>query len=165
MTGTLAPANDTRLDAALTAVEERLHALGEALREHDSAAIEQQADELHLLLTGTHRVEGARREVREAGGEHRARGRERGERFEAPAGPRAVEPEVVVAVADEEAGGRGHVDLAREEVRDPCPLQPRPVVRRVEHAQHEAAHNKPPAAARKVFKYIRELDETKRGLR
>ncbi len=24
---------------------------------------------------------------------------------------------------------------------------------------------KPPAAARKVFKYIRELDETKRGLR
>ncbi|MBG4730914.1 ribosome-associated protein [Pseudomonas aeruginosa] len=33
------------------------------------------------------------------------------------------------------------------------------------HAQHEAAHNKPPAAARKVFKYIRELDETKRGLR
>ena len=35
----------------------------------------------------------------------------------------------------------------------------------VRHAQHEAAHNKPPAAARKVFKYIRELDETKRGLR
>ncbi|MBB3104697.1 ribosome biogenesis factor YjgA [Azomonas macrocytogenes] len=31
-------------------------------------------------------------------------------------------------------------------------------------AQHEAARNKPPAAARKVFKYIRELDETKRGL-
>ncbi|MBG6446869.1 ribosome-associated protein [Pseudomonas aeruginosa] len=35
----------------------------------------------------------------------------------------------------------------------------------VRHAQHAAAHNKPPAAARKVFKYIRELDETKRGLR
>lgn len=35
----------------------------------------------------------------------------------------------------------------------------------VRHAQHEAAHNKPSAAARKVFKYIRELDETKRGLR
>ncbi|WP_252194093.1 ribosome biogenesis factor YjgA [Pseudomonas aeruginosa] len=35
----------------------------------------------------------------------------------------------------------------------------------VRHARHEAAHNKPPAAARKVFKYIRELDETKRGLR
>ncbi|HBP1183887.1 TPA: ribosome-associated protein [Pseudomonas aeruginosa] len=35
----------------------------------------------------------------------------------------------------------------------------------VRHAQHEAEHNKPPAAARKVFKYIRELDETKRGLR
>ncbi|RQG54972.1 hypothetical protein IPC224_14035 [Pseudomonas aeruginosa] len=35
----------------------------------------------------------------------------------------------------------------------------------VRHAQHEAAHNKPPTAARKVFKYIRELDETKRGLR
>lgn len=32
-------------------------------------------------------------------------------------------------------------------------------------AQHEAAQNKPPAAARKVFKYIRELDETQRGLR
>jgi ribosome-associated protein len=35
----------------------------------------------------------------------------------------------------------------------------------VRHAQHEAAHNKPPAAARKVFKYIRTLDETQRGLR
>lgn len=35
----------------------------------------------------------------------------------------------------------------------------------IRHAQHEAAHNKPPAASRKVFKYIRELDETKRGLR
>ncbi|MCY1204551.1 hypothetical protein D9M69_248590 [compost metagenome] len=35
----------------------------------------------------------------------------------------------------------------------------------IRHAQHEAAHNKPPAAARKVFKYIRELDESKRGLR
>lgn len=32
-------------------------------------------------------------------------------------------------------------------------------------AQHEAAHNKPPAAARKVFKYLRELDERQRGLR
>ncbi len=51
MTGTLAPSNDTRLDAALTAVEERLHALGDALRERDSAAIEQQADELHRALT------------------------------------------------------------------------------------------------------------------
>ena len=35
----------------------------------------------------------------------------------------------------------------------------------IRHAQHEAAHNKPPAAARKVFKYIRELDEVERGLR
>lgn len=35
----------------------------------------------------------------------------------------------------------------------------------IRHAQHEAAHNKPPAAARKVFKYLREIDETKRGLR
>ncbi|MCW3149821.1 ribosome-associated protein [Stutzerimonas stutzeri] len=35
----------------------------------------------------------------------------------------------------------------------------------IRHAQHEAAHNKPPAASRKIFKYIRELDETKRGLR
>lgn len=33
------------------------------------------------------------------------------------------------------------------------------------HAQHEQAHNKPPSAARKLFKYIRELDDTKRGLR
>ena len=35
----------------------------------------------------------------------------------------------------------------------------------IRHAQHEAAHNKPPAAARKVFKYIREQDEVQRGLR
>lgn len=35
----------------------------------------------------------------------------------------------------------------------------------IRHAQHEAAHNKPPAAARKLFKYLRELDEVKRGLR
>ncbi len=35
----------------------------------------------------------------------------------------------------------------------------------IRHAQHEAAHNKPPAASRKIFKYIRELDETQRGLR
>lgn len=35
----------------------------------------------------------------------------------------------------------------------------------IRHAQHEAARNKPPAASRKIFKYIRELDETLRGLR
>jgi len=35
----------------------------------------------------------------------------------------------------------------------------------IRHAQHEATHNKPPAAARKVFKYLRDLDEVKRGLR
>lgn len=35
----------------------------------------------------------------------------------------------------------------------------------IRHAQHEAAHNKPPAAARKLFRYLRELDETQRGLR
>ncbi len=35
----------------------------------------------------------------------------------------------------------------------------------IRHAQHEAARNKPPAAARKVFKYIRELDEIQRRLR
>lgn len=35
----------------------------------------------------------------------------------------------------------------------------------IRHAQHEAAHNKPPAAARKVFKYLREMDELRRGLR
>ncbi|UVE18554.1 ribosome-associated protein [Pseudomonas sp. LS44] len=35
----------------------------------------------------------------------------------------------------------------------------------IRHAQHEAAHNKPPSAQRKIFKYIRELDEAQRGLR
>ncbi|MET1079210.1 MAG: ribosome biogenesis factor YjgA [Pseudomonas sp.] len=35
----------------------------------------------------------------------------------------------------------------------------------IRQAQHENAHNKPPATTRKIFKYIRELDETKRGLR
>lgn len=35
----------------------------------------------------------------------------------------------------------------------------------IRHAQHEKARDKPPAAARKVFKYIRELDEAQRGLR
>jgi len=47
----LAAAHDTRLDAALAAVEERLAALGDALRERDSAAIETQADELHRTLS------------------------------------------------------------------------------------------------------------------
>lgn len=35
----------------------------------------------------------------------------------------------------------------------------------IRHAQHEAARNKPPAASRKIFKYIRDLDEAKRGLK
>ena len=35
----------------------------------------------------------------------------------------------------------------------------------IRHAQHEATHNKAPTASRKIFKYIRELDETQRGLR
>ncbi|AZC48540.1 MULTISPECIES: ribosome biogenesis factor YjgA [Pseudomonas] len=35
----------------------------------------------------------------------------------------------------------------------------------IRQAQHEVAHNKPPASSRKIFKYIRELDETQRGLR
>lgn len=35
----------------------------------------------------------------------------------------------------------------------------------IRQAQHETAQNKPPAATRKIFKYIRELDETQRGLR
>ncbi len=35
----------------------------------------------------------------------------------------------------------------------------------IRQAQHEAAQNKAPAATRKIFKYIRDLDETKRGLR
>jgi hypothetical protein len=42
---------DSRLDAALTAVDERLTALGEALRVSDPAAIESQAGELHRALT------------------------------------------------------------------------------------------------------------------
>lgn len=32
-------------------------------------------------------------------------------------------------------------------------------------AQHESAQNKPPSSVRKIFKYIRELDEAQRGLR
>ncbi|HET9643155.1 MAG TPA: hypothetical protein VFP68_07335 [Burkholderiaceae bacterium] len=40
----------TELEAALTAVEQRLGMLGEALRERDSNAIEQHAGELHSLL-------------------------------------------------------------------------------------------------------------------
>ena len=35
----------------------------------------------------------------------------------------------------------------------------------IRQAQHELAQNKAPAASRKIFKYIRELDETQRGLR
>ena len=35
----------------------------------------------------------------------------------------------------------------------------------IRQAQHELAHNKAPATSRKIFKYIRELDETQRGLR
>jgi ribosome-associated protein len=35
----------------------------------------------------------------------------------------------------------------------------------IRQAQHEAAQNKAPATTRKIFKYIRELDEAKRGLR
>jgi hypothetical protein len=43
---------DPRLDAALTAVEDRLSALGEALRSRDAAGIELQANELHRALSG-----------------------------------------------------------------------------------------------------------------
>lgn len=35
----------------------------------------------------------------------------------------------------------------------------------IRQAQHELKTNKPPTAARKIFKYIRELDELQRGLR
>ena len=35
----------------------------------------------------------------------------------------------------------------------------------VRQAKHELAHNKAPASSRKLFKYIRGLDETQRGLR
>ncbi len=51
MADALPSPQDTRLDAALTAVEQRLHALGDALRDGDSGAVEQQADELHRALT------------------------------------------------------------------------------------------------------------------
>jgi len=44
--------SDPRLDAALTAVEDRLSALGEALRARDSVGIELQANELHRALSG-----------------------------------------------------------------------------------------------------------------
>ncbi len=51
MADALPTPTDTRLDAALAAVDDRLNALGEALRARDSAAIEQQADELHRALS------------------------------------------------------------------------------------------------------------------
>ncbi|MOA70302.1 hypothetical protein D3C78_1990880 [compost metagenome] len=35
----------------------------------------------------------------------------------------------------------------------------------IRQAQHELKTNKTPTASRKIFKYIRELDETQRGLR
>ncbi|WP_425913413.1 ribosome biogenesis factor YjgA [Pseudomonas sp. GWSMS-1] len=35
----------------------------------------------------------------------------------------------------------------------------------IRQGQHELAQNKAPAASRKIFKYIRELDEAQRGLR
>ncbi|MHC6227195.1 ribosome biogenesis factor YjgA [Pseudomonas sp. X10] len=35
----------------------------------------------------------------------------------------------------------------------------------IRQAQHEKVRNKPPTASRKIFKYIRDLDETQRGLR
>jgi ribosome-associated protein len=35
----------------------------------------------------------------------------------------------------------------------------------IRQGQHELAQNKAPAASRKLFKYIRELDESQRGLR
>lgn len=35
----------------------------------------------------------------------------------------------------------------------------------IRQAQQEAAQQKPPAACRKIFKYIREIDELQRGLR
>lgn len=41
---------DPRLESALAAVEDRLAALGDALRERDSAAIDAQASALHVAL-------------------------------------------------------------------------------------------------------------------
>ncbi|MDY7218271.1 ribosome biogenesis factor YjgA [Denitrificimonas sp. JX-1] len=35
----------------------------------------------------------------------------------------------------------------------------------IRHAQHELTRNKPPTASRKIFKYIRDLDERRLGLK
>lgn len=35
----------------------------------------------------------------------------------------------------------------------------------IRHAQHEAKRNQPPTASRKIFRYLRELDESQRGLK
>lgn len=43
-------ADDAALDALITPIEERLHALGAALRDRDMGAIESQAAELHRAL-------------------------------------------------------------------------------------------------------------------
>jgi len=50
MVAALPASCETRLDAALAAVDDRLNALGEALRARDAAAIEAQAGELHRAL-------------------------------------------------------------------------------------------------------------------
>ena len=52
MTDTAPRDTDPRLEAALAAVEQRLGALGEALRARDAAGIELQANELHRALSG-----------------------------------------------------------------------------------------------------------------
>ena len=57
-------------------------------------------------------------------------------------------------------------DSALEEFVTLYPEADRQHIRQLaRHAQHEAAREKPPTAARKIFKYIRELDEVQRGLR
>ncbi len=42
--------DEPELEAALAAVEQRLHGLGRALRDHDATAIELEASELHRTL-------------------------------------------------------------------------------------------------------------------
>jgi hypothetical protein len=45
-----APAEAAGLDGLITTIEERLHALGAALRDHDAPAIEHHAAQLHRAL-------------------------------------------------------------------------------------------------------------------
>ncbi|MCD5974237.1 hypothetical protein AUC61_05845 [Pseudomonas sp. S25] len=60
------------------------------------------------------------------------------------------------------AGDDGVLEMFVAEYPEADRQQLRSLIRQ---AQHELAHNKAPASSRKIFKYIRELDEKQRGLR